>query len=164
MGYAVRTKLPPTCAITEISVECSAVARDPIQIVKDAGASITTLTIPSDLPELISGGTDGLIRTYDLRMGKLTEDLVGASISSISPSPTSPKDTLLISTVDGMLRIFDRSNGSVLQTFSGHKNGEMRMKATWNYGEGVVLAGDEEGRVWAWNVLDVSWSMAGLVS
>ncbi len=89
-------------------------------------------------------------------MGKLTEDLVGAPISSISPSPTSPKDTLLVSSLDGKLRIFDRANGSVLQTFGGHKGGEVRSKSAWNYGEGAVLAGDEEGRVWAWNVLDVS--------
>ena len=89
-------------------------------------------------------------------MGKLTEDVVGAPISSISPSPTSPKDTLLVSSLDGKLRIFDRSNGSVLQTFFGHKSGETRCKGVWNYGEGAVLAGDEEGRIWAWNVLDVS--------
>ncbi len=140
-----------------------AVLRDPIQILKEATSSITTLSIPGDLPELITGGTDGVIRSYDLRMGKLTEDLVGAPISSISPSPTSPKDTLLVSSLDGKLRIFDRSNGTVLQTFFGHKSGEVRSKAAWNYGEGAVLAGDEEGRIWAWNVLDVSWQPCGQI-
>ena len=135
----------------------SAVAREPIQTLKEATSSINTLSIPSDLPEIITGGTDGLIRSYDLRMGKLTEDLVGAPISSISPSPTSPKDTYLVSSLDGKLRIFDRSNGSVLQTFVGHKGKEVRSKAAWNYGEGAVVVGDEEGKIRAWNVLDVRW-------
>ncbi|CAD6578869.1 MAG: hypothetical protein TREMPRED_002301, partial [Tremellales sp. Tagirdzhanova-0007] len=133
-----------------------AVARDPIQTIKDATSSITTLTIPSDIPELMTGGTDGIVRSYDLRMGKIAEDLVGAPISSISPSPTSSKDTLLVSSLDGKLRIFDRSNGTVLQTFAGHKTVDIRSKAAWNYGEGAVLTGDEDGRIWAWNVLDVS--------
>ena len=89
-------------------------------------------------------------------MGKLTEDLVGAPISSITPSPTSSKDTLLVSSLDGKLRIFDRSNGTVLQTFAGHKSVDVRSRAAWNYGEGAVLTGDEDGKLWAWNVLDVS--------
>ena len=104
----------------------------------------------------MTGGTDGIVRSYDLRMGKIAEDLVGAPISSISPSPTSSKDTLLVSSLDGKLRIFDRSNGTVLQTFAGHKTVDIRSKAAWNYGEGAVLTGDEDGRIWAWNVLDVS--------
>ena len=147
---------PSTFSCCHTKPCCRAVARDPIQTIKDSTSSIMTLVIPSDLPELISGGTDGIIRSYDLRMGKITEDLVGSPITSISPSPTSPKDTILVSSTDGKLRIFDRSNGSVLQTFAGHKAGDTRSKAAWNYGEGAVLAGDEEGRIWAWNVLDVS--------
>ena len=96
------------------------------------------------------------MRTYDLRMGKMTEDMVGSPVSSVSPSPTSPKDTLLVSSLDGKLRIFDRANGGVLQTFQGHKAGEARSKAAWGYGEGLVLTGDEDGDLWAYSVLDVS--------
>lgn len=133
-----------------------AVSRDPIQIFKEATSSITSLIIPGDLPEIISGSMDGYVRTYDMRMGNLTEDLVGLPVSSVSPSPQSPKDTLLVSSTDGKLRIFDRCHGSVLQSFSGHKVGDIRSKAAWGYGEGVILSGDAEGVLWAWNVLDVS--------
>ena len=98
-------------------------------------------------------------------MGKMYEDMVGSPVSSISPSPTSPKDTLLVSSMDGKLRIFDRANGGVLQTLQGHKVGDMRSRAAWGYGEGLVLTGDEEGRLWAYSVLDVSstrWRSSGL--
>ncbi|ORX39326.1 putative nuclear mRNA splicing, via spliceosome-related protein [Kockovaella imperatae] len=131
-----------------------AVSRDPIQTLKEATSSITSLTIPAKIPEIITGSLDGCIRSYDLRMGKMTDDVVGAPVSSVTPSPTSPKDTLLVSSMDGKLRIFDRANGAVLQTFSGHKVGDMRSKAAWGYGEGLVMTGDEEGRLWAYSVLD----------
>ncbi|KAK4687243.1 mitogen-activated protein kinase organizer 1, partial [Tremellales sp. Uapishka_1] len=131
-----------------------AISKTPIQTLTEATNSITTLTIPTTLPEIITGSSDGHIRSYDLRMGKMTEDLVGAAISSITPSPTSPKDTLLVSSLDGNIRIFDRSNGQVLQTFAGHTATTVRSKSTFNYGEGVVLSGDEGGRLWSWNVLD----------
>ena len=133
-----------------------AVSRDPIQTFKEAESSITSLCIPKDLPQLITGSLDGCVRTYDLRMGKMTEDMVGSPVSSVSPSPTSPKDTLLVSSLDGKLRIFDRANGGLLQTFQGHLVGEARSKAAWGYGEGLVLTGDEDGKLWAYSVLDVS--------
>lgn len=61
---------------------------------------------------------------------------------------------MLVSSLDGKIRLFDRSNGQVLQTFSGHKATNTRSKPAFNRGEGAVIAGDEEGRLWSWNVLD----------
>jgi mitogen-activated protein kinase organizer 1 len=141
--------------------DASAVARDPIQTLKEATNSITSLSLSSSLPELISSSTDGFVRTYDLRLGKLTEDLIGSPVHCVVPSPQSPKDTYLTSSSDGKLRIFDRANGGCLQTFEGHKVGDSRVRAAWGYGEGTVMAGDEQGRLWAWNVLDVSESGQG---
>jgi mitogen-activated protein kinase organizer 1 len=104
------------------------------------------------------------VRSYDLRAGKLTEDLIGSPVHCVVPSPQSPKDTYLTSTADGKLRIFDRSNGNCLQTFFGHTVGVTRSKVAWGYGEGAVISGDEEGRIWAWNVLDVSGSFLASVT
>lgn len=88
-------------------------------------------------------------------MGMLTEDLVGHPVTCIAPSKNSPRESILVSSSDGKIRIFDRTNGSVLQTFEGHSIGVVRNKAVWGYGEGSVLTGDEEGRVYGYNVLDV---------
>ncbi|WOO81468.1 putative WD repeat-containing protein [Vanrija pseudolonga] len=131
-----------------------AAVRDPLQTLKGATSSITTLDIPPDSVEIIAGSADGHVRSYDVRMGKVTEDLVGAPVSGLTPSPSTPRETMLVASLDGKLRLFDRSNGSVLQTFSGHKATTQRSKPAFARGEGSVLAGDEDGRLWTWSVLD----------
>lgn len=57
--------------------------RDPLQSIKDASSSITTLDIPRDSVEIIAGSADGHVRTYDMRMGKMIEDCVGCEWSLI---------------------------------------------------------------------------------
>lgn len=89
-------------------------------------------------------------------MGILTEDLVGHPVTSIAVSKNSPRESILVSSSDGKIRIFDRTNGTVLQTFQGHSIGQTRNRAVWGYGEGTVLTGDDQGRIWQYNVLDVS--------
>lgn len=42
----------------------------------------------------------------------------------------------------------------VLQTFSSHAVSDVRSRPAFNRGESAVLAGDEDGKLWAWNVLD----------
>lgn len=132
-------------------------SRDPIQTLKEATSTITSLILPTS-PQIITGSSDGYIRTYDLRFGLLTDDLVGRPITSLELSPTAPEESVLVGTNDGKVRVFDRKDGGCLQMFQGHKVGEQtgRWGMDWGYGDGLALAGDEEGKLWAWNVLDVS--------
>nr|ODN90500.1 mitogen-activated protein kinase organizer 1 [Cryptococcus depauperatus CBS 7841] len=130
-------------------------SRDPLQALKEATSTITSLILPAS-PQIITGSSDGHIRTYDLRFGLLTDDLVGSPITSLKLSPTAPEESMLVGTNDGKVRIFDRKDGGCLQTFSGHKVGTEtpRWGMEWGYGEGLVLTGDQEGKLWAWNVID----------
>lgn len=121
---------------------------EPVQILKEATSSITSLSVLG--ASLYVSSLDAHVRTYDLRMGKIMDDLVGHPVNSVRPSKLG--DSLLVSSQEGKLRLFDAANGSVLQTFSGQKEG--RCKAIWGYGEESVIAGDEDGKVWAWDVLD----------
>ena len=121
---------------------------EPVQTLKEATSSITSLSVLG--ASLYVSSLDGHVRTYDLRMGKIMDDLVGHPVNSVRPSKLG--DSLLVSSQEGKLRLFDAANGSVLQTFSGQKEG--RCKAIWGYGEESVIAGDEDGKVWAWDVLD----------
>ncbi|KAK1922784.1 WD40-repeat-containing domain protein [Papiliotrema laurentii] len=130
-----------------------AATRDPIQTLREATSSITSLSLP-DTNEIITSSLDGHIRAYDLRMGTLTEDLVGHPVTCVVPSKNSPRESMLVSSSDGSIRIFDRTNGSVLQTFSGHAIGSVRNRAIWGYAESLVLTGDDKGHVWGYNVLD----------
>ncbi|WWC98010.1 hypothetical protein V866_004899 [Kwoniella sp. B9012] len=145
-------------------------SRDPLQTLKEASSTVSSLILPSS-PQIITSSHDGYLRTYDLRFGLLTEDLIGQPISSIKLSNSNPEESILISTTPigssgeakgemkeedkPKLRIFDRKDGSCLQTFSGHDTGGLaRWAMGWGYGESTVLAGDREGRIWGWNVLD----------
>jgi mitogen-activated protein kinase organizer 1 len=121
-----------------------AAARDPLQTIKDATNSITSLSLPGSATpnavgaEIISSSLDGHVRTHDLRMGKVTEDLVGSPVHCVLPSPQTPKDTYMAASADAKIRIFDRANGAVLQTLEGHRVGEGRIRACWGYGESTV--------------------------
>lgn len=46
----------------------------------------------------------------------------------------------------------------MLATFKDDKfrNTAYRSEVAFGYGEEVVLAGDEQGCLWAWNIIDVS--------
>jgi mitogen-activated protein kinase organizer 1 len=128
---------------------------EPVQTLKDATSSITSLSILG--ASLYASSLDGHVRTYDLRLGKMFDDLVGQPVNSVRPSKLG--DSLLVSSQEGKLRLFDAANGSVLQTFSGQKDG--RCRAVWGYGEESVIAGDEDGKLWAWDVLDAKLVEAG---
>jgi len=51
--------------------------RDPLQTLKGPTSSITSLDIPPDTVEIIAGSSDGHVRAWDMRMGKVVEDCVG---------------------------------------------------------------------------------------
>jgi mitogen-activated protein kinase organizer 1 len=51
--------------------------RDPLQTLKGATSSITSLDIPPDSAEIIAGSADGHVRSWDMRTGKMVEDCVG---------------------------------------------------------------------------------------
>lgn len=55
-------------------------ARLPIQTLQDARDSITSISIPPSSAggaEIVTGCVDGVVRSYDVRMGKLVSDTVG---------------------------------------------------------------------------------------
>ncbi|WRT69100.1 uncharacterized protein IL334_006084 [Kwoniella shivajii] len=139
-----------------------AASRDPLQTLKEATSTVTSLILPNGSPQIITGSADGFIRTYDLRFGLLTEDLIGESIVSIRLSPNNPEESILVATNNddasepeggSKIRIMDRKDGSCLQTFQGHSvNGKWGM--AWGYGEKSIVAGDKDGGLHSWNVLD----------
>jgi mitogen-activated protein kinase organizer 1 len=70
--------------------------------------------------------------------------------------PTQDAQSYLATTLDGHARLMDSATGKMLNDFSGHTNESYRCRAVFGHGEASVVCGDEEGRVWAWDLLDVS--------
>jgi mitogen-activated protein kinase organizer 1 len=130
---------------------------------------------------IITGSVDGHVRTYDLRKGELRTDYIGrASFPLLQYSsfiliafptdpitsllPTADSQTLLVTTLDSHIRLLDLSTGQVLNTFKGHTGKEYRVRACFGAAEASVVCGDEDGRVWGWDLVDVSFTLVSLTS
>lgn len=50
----------------------------------------------------------------------------------------------------------DGTTGKLLNDFKGHVNTSYRCRACFGFNEASVVCGDENGAVWAWDLLDVS--------
>lgn len=61
---------------------------------------------------------------------------------------------MLVTALDSTLHLMDRSDGSELQRYSGHQNTSYRIHSTIGHGEATVMTGDEEGRLWRWDLAD----------
>jgi mitogen-activated protein kinase organizer 1 len=62
--------------------------------------------------EIASGSADGHLRLYDIREGRLFVDYIGESVTSVTL--TDDKQACLVSSMDGFVRMFDKSNGTLL--------------------------------------------------
>jgi mitogen-activated protein kinase organizer 1 len=62
---------------------------------------------------------------------------------------------LLVSTLDSTLRALDLDTGRSFGSFTGHKNTSYRAQAAFGPGEATVVMGDEDGKVWGWDVESV---------
>ena len=69
--------------------------------------------------------------------------------------PTQDAQTLLVLTLDSHIRLMDSSTGKLLNDFTGHVNEAYRCRACFGHAEASVVCGDENGQVWAWDLLDV---------
>ncbi|KAF8586681.1 nuclear mRNA splicing protein [Ramaria rubella] len=126
--------------------------RQPIQTLDDARDAIQTLHVGTT--EVISGSVDGHVRTYDLRKGELRSDFLGSPVTSVLP--TADGQTILVQTLDSTVRLMDAQNGKLLNTFKGHVNDSYRSRACFGHAEASVISGDEQGCVWAWDLVDAT--------
>ncbi|EGN99528.1 hypothetical protein SERLA73DRAFT_179586 [Serpula lacrymans var. lacrymans S7.3] len=124
--------------------------RAPIQVLEEARDAVQTIHI--DSTTIIAGSIDGHVRTYDLRKGELRSDYIGQPVTSVVP--TADGTTLLVTTLDSHIRLFDMLTGKLLNDFTGHKHASYRCRACFGHGEASVVCGDEDGRIWAWDLVD----------
>lgn len=169
MGPSVRLGL--LAYLQKLIYQLSAQTRQAIQTLEEAHDAIQTLHVGSTF--IVTGSVDGHVRTYDLRMGELRSDFIGSVFYSFtfhihllivfnaqdpitSILPTQDAQTLLVASLDNNIRLMDAATGKMLNDFTGHVNQSYRCRACFGHGEASVICGDENGRVWAWDLLDVS--------
>ncbi|PPQ65658.1 hypothetical protein CVT26_000290 [Gymnopilus dilepis] len=125
-------------------------SRQAIQTLEEAHDAVQTLFVGSSY--IITGSVDGHVRTYDLRMGELRSDFIGHPVTSVLP--TQDAQTYLVATLDNHVRLMDCSTGKLLNDFTGHVNEAYRCRACFGHGEATVICGDENGQIWAWDLVD----------
>ncbi|CAG8727929.1 18022_t:CDS:2, partial [Racocetra persica] len=113
--------------------DCRSQSRMPIQILEEAKDSITSLQVSQY--EIVSGCTDGNIRTHDIRMGTLLTDLISHPVTSVSVS--NDFNCILASSLDNVIRLMDRENGGML-----------------NSDDAYVISGSENGAIYIWDLLE----------
>ncbi|KAJ2077697.1 hypothetical protein H4R24_004979 [Coemansia sp. RSA 988] len=126
-----------------------AAPRTPLQVLDESRDGISSLVITAS--DLISGSIDGSVRTYDMRMGRMVEDALGASVVSVSVANTQSQ-LLCVGCMDSTVQLLDQKDGSkVAATFSGHKCTEYRIRCDAN--EKTVVSGSEDGFVYLWDAV-----------
>ncbi len=127
----------------------------PIMAFEEAKDGVSALVVSG--AEVISGSVDGRVRSYDLRTGRVTVDVMPGSVTSLDLSRDGR--TLLVGCLEGRIRMMDRGDGTCLRAFpeegeQGYKNESLRLKSCFGRNEGLVLSGSEsDGDVRAWDVL-----------
>ncbi|BFZ53312.1 hypothetical protein PYCC9005_000335 [Savitreella phatthalungensis] len=143
----VSGSLDATCRIWDTRSNSQATA----QTLEDATDAVTAVSI--DDVVITTASADGKLRSYDLRAGKLTTDYVGQPITSVKRSKD--KLTMLVASLDGVVRLFDADNGTLLQSFRGHLQEQAsRLQASFGADQSFVACGSEDGRIVLWDVLE----------
>lgn len=146
----------------------------PIQTLTEANDTVSSLHAHMPTYSIASGSYDGRVRVYDIRIGRTTVDVLAHPVTSVRCSADG--NALLASTLDGRIRMLDRTDGKLLKAFGGadsggegrgrgaaataakYRNNELRIRSVFAKGDAVVLSGSEsekgeQAHVFAWDVL-----------
>ncbi|KAL1970759.1 hypothetical protein VTN77DRAFT_2593 [Rasamsonia byssochlamydoides] len=149
----------------------------PIQTLSEATDTVSTLHVHMPTYSIASGSYDGRVRIYDIRMGRTTVDVIAHPVTSVRCSADG--NAVLVSSLDGRIRMLDRTDGRLLKAFGGeeqvgkgpggfeakYRNKALRIRSVFAKADAVVFSGSEaadvDGRgkssvqaaVFAWDVL-----------
>lgn len=63
-------------------------------------------------------------------------------------------NAVLVSTLDSTIRLMDKGNGQLLQSYKGHTNTEYRIRSMLGMADSMVISGSENGKLYAWDLLE----------
>ncbi|KAI4097419.1 MAG: hypothetical protein LQ339_006737 [Xanthoria mediterranea] len=130
--------------------DCKSQSTKPVQVFEDSKDSVSSLHVLGH--EIVTGSVDGKLRLYDLRMGMMYADTIGHPITSVQQ--TDDGNAVLVSTLDSFIRLMDKSNGQILQSYKGHINTDYRIRSCLGLADSIVISGSEEGKIYVWDLLE----------
>ena len=155
---AVRFAAPDDALLVSASFDASLRIWDlrsgaprPVAAWEEARDSVECLAVSEAC--VLAGSVDGRLRAYDVRMGTLVTDVIGASVTSVDVGMSG--DTVLVGALDSKIRLMDRKDGTCLKTYehADFKNEEYRIRSALGMGDGVVISGSENGEIFVWDLL-----------
>jgi len=123
---------------------------DPIQTLDCARDSVTSVAVTGH--EVCAGSMDGRVRLFDIRTGHMTEDCVGEGVTHVGF--TRDGNCLLATCIDAKVRLFDKANGELLQSYSGHTHSSYKVEACMSLADQFVVCGSEDGRILFWDLVE----------
>jgi mitogen-activated protein kinase organizer 1 len=126
---------------------------DPIQVLPPFRDSVTSVLVSGHV--ITAASVDGTLRAFDVRAGRVTADDLGAPITVLALSGDGA--CVLAALAASRLRLLDRASGALLAEYGApgrHVNDGARCGAALSGDDAAVIAGDERGRVTAWELVD----------
>ncbi|GAX28562.1 mitogen-activated protein kinase organizer 1 [Fistulifera solaris] len=120
---------------------------EPIQILKEAKDSVTDVhKVQNDNEALIrTASVDGIVRTYDLRKGILRCDDFSSPITSMAQ--THDGQYLVVSCLDGTIRLMEVNSGELVNTYDKHHAaGQYGLMCGVTADDSTIITGSEDGQ------------------
>ncbi|KAL0074517.1 WD40-repeat-containing domain protein [Phycomyces blakesleeanus] len=130
--------------------DCRSSNFSPMQIIEACKDSVMSVQVKG--AEIVAGCADGKLRIFDIRMGRTLQDYIGPAITSARFSKDS--NCVVVSTLDNTCRLMDKSSGTLLNEFKGHRHTEYKLESTLTNTDAHVVSGSEDGNIYIWDVLE----------
>lgn len=123
--------------------------QEPVQILKDAKDSITSIEINNH--EILTFSVDCHVRLYDIRMGKMVSDYIGHIITF--GSLTRDGQCYILSCTDNSIKLFDKDSGELLNSFTGHECKDLLLENAVNETDSHIISGSATGEVFYYDLV-----------
>ena len=124
---------------------------EPVQIMQHFSDSVMSVVV-SERSDIIAGSIDGTLRRFDVRMGRVTTDLLHHSITCVAVA--SDGDVILAACMDSCIRLLDRADGDLLSEYRGHLHKATKLDVCFTPKDGYVVSCSEDGRILYWDVVE----------
>ncbi|XP_067948894.1 WD repeat domain-containing protein 83-like [Watersipora subatra] len=122
---------------------------EPIQTLNEAKDNVTSVCITDS--QILTGSADCCVRRYDIRIGFMYSDFLGAPVSCASF--TKDSQCTLAGLQGDAIRLIDNDTGKQLNEFSGHTSSDYKIECTMNSKDNYIYSGSENCSVFVWDLI-----------
>lgn len=121
-----------------------------MQTFKDAKDSITAIIVTDC--KIITSSLDGVIRSYDLRVGEMVSDSVGG-VSITDIALTKDGQCIVAACQDDTVRLIDTDSGDMLSEYIGHQTDDFLVECGVLSNDSQIVCGSGDGDAFIWDLV-----------